>query len=596
MKRTWQIWVLFSLCFAAIAVAMSWLSLKVVRLDSLREIDRAETELARREAELQERISSALYRMDLKMLPLISQEAARPTYFYQTAATVIPESQWVQSYFQVTAEETVASRNEQLAVALFDFQSLLRATSEQQLNDIAATQARIPPDHSAQIAYNVPAVDNFRNQIEDQAMELPTAKASNKFEIQQSRRTQRINEEFNQRRDSTQQITQQTWANNIAIGNGFDTENVFGNDEAASLLETNQTIQMQPVWMENNLVLTRRINSPRETVIQCCWLNWEKIKADLQTEVAALLPGVEFQPITHDSQIHIGTALTTIPVQLIVDRPRMLSMLAIDSPMATKESMLSVSLIAAWCGLLLAGVCSAMLLHGVLRLSEKRAAFVSAVTHELRTPLTTFRMYSEMLAEGMVPTEKQQQYADTLKTQADRLAHLVENVLQFAKLERGPAKMVCEHVAIHDLLQRFRLRLEERVASSQMKLLIDLDESLAEHYLTTQPAAIEQILFNLVDNACKYAQTASDQRIIILVSRSGKKVELSVRDFGPGIRPADRKRMFEPFRQSDLATSNAVPGVGLGLALCDRMARSLGGRLYAKAHSGGAWFVLELDA
>lgn len=78
MKKAWQVWSLFLLCLLAVAVAMAWLSLKTVHLDAQREIDRAETELARREAELQERISSALYRLDLKMLPLVAQETARP--------------------------------------------------------------------------------------------------------------------------------------------------------------------------------------------------------------------------------------------------------------------------------------------------------------------------------------------------------------------------------------------------------------------------------------------------------------------------------------------------------------------------------------
>lgn len=596
MKRTWQIWMLFSLCFLAIAVAMSWLSLKVVRLDALRETDRAETELARREAELQERISSALYRMDLKMLPLISQEAARPTYFYQTAAAVNPESQWVQLYFQVNPDGAITPANKHLAATSFDYQSLLRATSSHHLDSDVATQNMSAANQSAPIAYNVPAVENLRNQIENQAVELPTMQTSNKFEIQQSRRTQRINEEFSQRRDSTQQITQQTWANNLANGSGFNTENTLDTGSDSEFLQTNQAIPMQPVWMKNNVVLTRRVNTTQGTVIQCCWLDWQQIQSNLQTEVADLLPGVEFQPVTRDTQLQIGTALTTIPVQLIVDRPKMLSMLAIDSPVVAKDSVLPTSLIAAWCGLLLAGVCSAMLLHGVLRLSEKRAAFVSAVTHELRTPLTTFRMYAEMLAEGMVSAEKQQQYAGTLKVQADRLAHLVENVLQFARLERGPARIAFESVTICDLLQRFRLRLEERAADSQMELLIDIDEPLAEHCLKTQPAAIEQILFNLVDNACKYAQSTSDKRIMITVGRRGNTIELGVRDFGPGIRAVDRKRMFEPFHQSELASTNAVPGVGLGLALCHRMAHSLGGRLYAKDHSGGAWFVLELNA
>ena len=74
MKKPWQIWTLFGVCLLAVSAAMFWLTLKTIRLDALRETDRAATEYARREAELQERISSALYQMDLKMLPLVAQE------------------------------------------------------------------------------------------------------------------------------------------------------------------------------------------------------------------------------------------------------------------------------------------------------------------------------------------------------------------------------------------------------------------------------------------------------------------------------------------------------------------------------------------
>ena len=79
----------FLLCLLAVAMAMSWLSFKIIRLDALRETDRIETELARREAELQERVSSALYRMDLMMLPLVAQEAARPHFLYHSFYEIV---------------------------------------------------------------------------------------------------------------------------------------------------------------------------------------------------------------------------------------------------------------------------------------------------------------------------------------------------------------------------------------------------------------------------------------------------------------------------------------------------------------------------
>ena len=87
MKKPWQIWTAFLLCLAALVMAMLWLSFKTIEIDRARENDRRDTEFARQQAELQERISSALYRMDLKLLPLISQEASRPHYLYAVSYT-----------------------------------------------------------------------------------------------------------------------------------------------------------------------------------------------------------------------------------------------------------------------------------------------------------------------------------------------------------------------------------------------------------------------------------------------------------------------------------------------------------------------------
>src|SRR5690606_17623651 len=89
MTKLWQIWALYVICLAAVTVAMAWLSLKTMRLDAAREADRAETEMARREAELQGLVSSALYRMDLMMLPIVAQEAARPEGHYQSFTGIV---------------------------------------------------------------------------------------------------------------------------------------------------------------------------------------------------------------------------------------------------------------------------------------------------------------------------------------------------------------------------------------------------------------------------------------------------------------------------------------------------------------------------
>jgi signal transduction histidine kinase len=345
----------------------------------------------------------------------------------------------------------------------------------------------------------------------------------------------------------------------------------------------------QPLWLGERLILARRVQSRGKTVIQGCWLDWEKLQTRLRDEVADLeLPTVSFLPVTDGASPEQTHLLATIPVQLAVTAPLVTP--AWDSP-------IRVSLLAAWACLGLAILAAAVTLRGVVALSERRGAFVAAVTHELRTPLTTFRMYAEMLAEGMVPTpEARQKYLETLRREADRLAHLVENVLQYARLERGRPGGRREDVTLAALLERSAPRLADRAEQAEMKLEVDAAENVQALSLSTDPAAIEQILFNLVDNACKYASHSQDKRIHLEIAAAGRNLQFRVRDHGPGISRQGQRKLFLPFSKSVHEAASTAPGVGLGLALSRRLARDLGGSLMMENQVGesGAVFKLEL--
>jgi signal transduction histidine kinase len=237
-------------------------------------------------------------------------------------------------------------------------------------------------------------------------------------------------------------------------------------------------------------------------------------------------------------------------------------------------------------------------MRGAVTLSERRGAFVSAVTHELRTPLTTFRMYTEMLADGMVDERRRDRYVRTLQAEAERLGHLVENVLAYARLERNRHGGRVEVLPVAEVVARCQEHLAARAAQAEMTLVVAIDAA-ADAELRVDAAAVERVLFNLVDNACKYAASATDRRIHLEAGApAGGAVTLRVRDHGPGVDPRDARRLFRPFSKSAKEAAQTAPGVGLGLALGRRLARAMGGALRVEPNTtergGGACFALQL--
>jgi len=335
----------------------------------------------------------------------------------------------------------------------------------------------------------------------------------------------------------------------------------------------------RPVWIGSKLILARRVISNGDVRIQGCWLDWPEIKGRLRQEVFDLFPKIDLLPVTNEDTVPAGRLLATLPVQLVVPETTLPAETAAAS--TAQQSATRISLVVAWCCLLLGAVATAVMLRGVLALSERRASFVSAVTHELRSPLTTFRMYAEMLAEGMVRDEQQRtRYLSTLRQEADRLAHLVENVLQYARLERGRQARRRVTMTMKQLMQQTTERLPDRIRQAGMELHETLAPQDAPTRVKTDPAAVEQILFNLIDNSCKYASSAEDRRIHLHWSVGHRVAHVRVTDHGPGIQAAQARKLFHPFSKSDREAAQSAPGIGLGLALCRRLAQEIGGRLH----------------
>ncbi len=312
--------------------------------------------------------------------------------------------------------------------------------------------------------------------------------------------------------------------------------------------------------------------------------NWHTLEPALLERIADILPGAKLEAVAAGPDDPEDTRrLASIPARLVVPASLMPD---VELPWNTP---LRVSLMIAWGAAGIAAIAVALLLRGALSLSERRGAFVSAVTHELRTPLTTFKMYADMLATGMVTDPPaRQQYLDTLVSESDRLGHLIENVLAYARLERRIAPSRAETLSLAALLDRITPALRRRTDQAGMQLDIMLPDLPDNLLLRADALAVHQILLNLVDNACKYGKPP----IELSATRTDGHLQIRVTDRGPGLTPQQSARLFTAFNKS--ATSTA-PGIGLGLFLSRRLARDLGGDLQCdRSHTGGAAFVLTL--
>jgi signal transduction histidine kinase len=343
---------------------------------------------------------------------------------------------------------------------------------------------------------------------------------------------------------------------------------------------------MTAIWAGERLILARRIALDEQEYIQGVLLNFENIKTDLSVAASDLLPAASFQPVEAGSAEATGVhRLAVLPIEV---NPG-------EIPIAGGEtaSPISTSIAIAWGALLVAVLGMGFVLRRTMALSERRADFVSAVTHEMRTPLTTFRMYTEMLADGKVTDpEKQRKYAETLHSESLRLGHLIENVLSFARIEKGNGLELEPNTPFEAVVGRIRDQLDSRAQQAEMTIVADQLEGKADVDL----AALGQVIFNLVDNACKYARDAVDKRIIVTSTIENGLTVITVRDFGPGIAESEREKLFQPFRKSALKAANSAPGVGLGLALCRRIVRQMDGRIRAVPSTEGCIMEIQLPS
>jgi two-component system, OmpR family, sensor histidine kinase KdpD len=222
--------------------------------------------------------------------------------------------------------------------------------------------------------------------------------------------------------------------------------------------------------------------------------------------------------------------------------------------------------------------------------NELRSALLQAVSHDLRTPLAGIKASASSLRQPDIDwsDEDRDEFLRTIEDETDRLTALVVNLLDMSRIQAGAVAPAVRAVGLEEVVPAAVAGLGPRAS----RVAVDVPETLPP--VTADPALLERVVANLVENAV--AHSPDDAPVRVKAGEVGGRVLIRVVDRGPGIAPAERERVFQPFQRMDDSPSHGA-GVGLGLAVARGFTRAMGGELTIDdTPGGGTTMTIELMA
>jgi signal transduction histidine kinase len=227
-----------------------------------------------------------------------------------------------------------------------------------------------------------------------------------------------------------------------------------------------------------------------------------------------------------------------------------------------------------------------------MKLARLKSDFVANVSHELRTPLALIRLYAETLELGRLNAkERYQEYFRIIREESERLSALINNILDFSRIEAGRKEYEFKETNLAELvrstLDSYRFQIEQNGFAFEENISPDIPP------VNVDREAIARSLLNLVNNALKYSK---DRKFIgVSLYRANGSVKLEVRDHGIGISPNEQEKIFEKFYRCGDPLVHNIKGSGLGLSLVRHIVRAHGGDVQVEsAPEKGSKFTIAL--
>lgn len=231
---------------------------------------------------------------------------------------------------------------------------------------------------------------------------------------------------------------------------------------------------------------------------------------------------------------------------------------------------------------------------GVSGVETIKTEFIATVSHELRTPLTTMKEFAAILLDeipGKINKE-QKEYLSIVKSNIDRLARIIENLLDISQIEAEKMRLTRTWVNIVDLAEDALNVLKSRADTKHLELHTSFPAGIPEVYVDA--GKITQVFTSLMENAVKF--TPENGKITFAIMDKGKALECSVADTGTGIAPENMGKVFDRFQQFDRTPGPGAQGTGLGLAITKELLKMHGGKIWVESEPGkeGSKFTLTI--
>lgn len=230
--------------------------------------------------------------------------------------------------------------------------------------------------------------------------------------------------------------------------------------------------------------------------------------------------------------------------------------------------------------------------------SRYKSEFLANMSHELRTPLNSLLILAQILAENKDKnlTPRQVEFATTILKSGNNLLNLINDILDLSKIESGKMEIVISKVAIRDMVSYAKQHFQPIALQKGLDFKVSLGDGVPEE-IETDEQRLQQILTNLLSNACKFTKQGSVQFDISMKQTDieAASIVFAVKDTGIGISPEKQEIIFDAFQQADGTTSRKFGGTGLGLSISREMANLLGGYIHVDSEEGvGSTFTLYL--